>query len=460
MDINRRSFISLGTCAAAAAAAAPALGAATEKPILRLGILSDSQGYPYKEDWGFHNFERALEVLAKRGIDVLVNAGDIMDTPEDIEGLAYVQELEKKHFGAAKPVDIACLGNHEMGFAYAKNRAKADGNIRRYCEIYGYPVSPLVHKVVKGYDFIALTRYEDVGYDGAAIALLKGALDKAVARDAKKPIFVVTHFHPKDTVLCSSGGDGTDGAALRTLFDAYPQVVSLSGHCHGPLQDEKCIWQGSFTALETSTLSYGCMPVEYANACYCIIPWGRESVGFMTADVYADRIEIRRWQAEDQVEMKPACPWIVRTPYRPAEAVYTESRRKAAEVAPRFAAGTPLLARYDYGYVYFVFDQATHPDFVHHYRLALTEIGADGQPVGKTASWKYLGNFYRYARNRDRRLCIKVMPKAMRAGARYRVELYPVANFGTEGAPLAMDFQVRASYGFRNDPMAVPYPQE
>lgn len=431
-----------------------------EEPILRVGIVSDSQGFAYKEDWGFYNLERAFEVLAKEGIDVLVNAGDIVDggSPEMIEGLAYVQELEKRHFGARKPVDVACLGNHELGFSAGKDRSLAKQNLKRFAEIYGYPDGQLVHKVVKGFDFISFSCFEPVGYDEAAVAQIKAALDKAVARDAKRPIFVVTHYHPQNTVVYS---ESPRGAPLKALFSKYPQVVSFSGHSHSPLQDERSIWQGEFTALETSGLSYGCLGDGFMNTCAnCILPWARESVGFMIMDIFADRLEIRRWHAGDQKPMKGGRAWTVRYPYRPSEAVYTAQGRKAAEVAPVFAEGTPFLFRYDYGYVYFVFDQAEHPDMVHHYRLELTEIDDAGQPVGEPKSWKYIGNFYRYERNRDRRLCLKVPPNAMKSATRYRAKMFPVANFGTEGRPLSMDVKVREGYGFRNDKRAVAYPQE
>ena len=91
--LNRRDFIRTAAGAGAAIAAGKTLAEGRTAPILRVGIVSDSQGYPDPHDWGFHNLERAFEVLAREGIDVLVNAGDIADTPDEIEGLAYVQEL-------------------------------------------------------------------------------------------------------------------------------------------------------------------------------------------------------------------------------------------------------------------------------------------------------------------------------------------------------------------------------
>ena len=450
--MERRSFLK-GLFAAGVIE--PTLALPKEPPIMKIGILSDSQGYPYAEDWGFSNLERAFEGLAGIGVDVLVNAGDIADGPDFApEALRYVQAMEKRVFGAAKPVDVACLGNHEMGFSYAKNRAKARENIRGFAEAYGHPDSQLVHKVVKGYDFITFTCYEDVGYDAEAIALLKGALDKAVARDAKKPIFVVTHFHPANTCL---GGSSGRGFALRELFNGYPQIISLSGHSHSPLENERCIWQGEFTAIETGGLSYACLPIDYVNMCSCIVPWARESIGYQVAWVYADRIEIRRFHAEENRELKPGAVWKIDLPYRPEAAKYTLEKRRAAEVPPVFPKNARIKFRYDYGFCYFVIDPAKHPEFVDHYRLELTEIASDGESLAAPRSWNLLGDYYRYLHQRGR-LCFKAPPKSLKGGVTYRVRMYPAAEFGTEGKPLEMTLVTRPGYPYRDDPVA--YPQE
>jgi ribonucleotide monophosphatase NagD (HAD superfamily) len=70
----------------------------TQKPILKVGIISDIQGYPYKADWGFYNLEKTLQVLADKNIDVLLNAGDIGDNGNDTAAIAYYMDLVKKYF--------------------------------------------------------------------------------------------------------------------------------------------------------------------------------------------------------------------------------------------------------------------------------------------------------------------------------------------------------------------------
>ncbi len=453
--LSRRNFLA-STVAASAVAVARRGKAAVggETPLLKVGIVSDVQGYDYPEDWGMSNFDKALRVLAKLEPDVLVSAGDLSDHGEDDTALRYYVALMKKRFGAKYPVQVACAGNHDVWTKDEKVRPQQQC-IDEFCAAFGEKSSRLWHKVVKGFDFIALSLFEPNGFDAPSIALLKAALDKAVARDAKRPIFVVTHYHPYGTCIDSNCNAWKP---LRELLNGYPQVVSLSGHTHCPLEDERSIWQGEFTAIETAGLSYGCMPVEYQNEVSCLIPYGREAIGFNFLEIYADRMVFRRYHADDMKPMKPGRDWVVKYPYKPSDAVYTEAKRKAAEVAPAFAAGETLLFRYDFGFVYFICEPAKHPDFVHHYELAITPLAADGAVAGETKTWKYLADFYRREALKNQRLCLKAPPKSMKPGGRYRCELRPVANFGTKGVPIALDVTVRASYTF-ND-MRDTYPQE
>ena len=414
------------------------------KPLLKVAIVSDIQGYDYPEDWGMHNLERAFEILAPFEPDVLLNAGDVGDHGDDDTAMRYYMGLCRRHFGERQPVQVTCLGNHDY-WAHVPGRTQEDC-LRDFTAAIGDPPEQVVHKVVGGYDFIAFSSDNKHSYDAEDCAKLVPALDAAVARDPSKPIFLVTHFHPKDTVDASHGGSGRP--ALREILNRYPQVVSFSGHTHSPLHDERCIWQGEFTAVNTSGLSYGCIPERCETLCGPILPFGREALYCMYMEVFADRLEIHRYNAEDQVEIKPDRLWRVSLPYSPEKAVYTAARADSRR-APAFDPGTQMYFRYDYGYVYFVFDQARHDDFVHFYRLVLDELDDSGAVVA-SKSYRYVGNFFRLERNRDRRLVLKAPPNSMEAGKRYRCSMYPVETFGKEGEPLVITVTVRHSYTFNN----------
>lgn len=415
----------------------------TQKPILKVGIISDIQGYPYKADWGFYNLEKTLQVLADKNIDILLNAGDIGDNGNDTAAIAYYMELVKKYFPQKLPPQVACLGNHDFE---PRNRVRSQEDcLNGFFDALGETKEQVQHKVVGGFDFIALSSNLKHNYDKEDCEKLRPFLDKAVARDPSKPIFVITHYHPGKTVEASFGRDGSE--SLRTLLNGYPQVISFSGHSHSPLTDERCIWQGEFTAINTSGLSYCCVPEKYANGCGPIPPFAREGLFFMYMEIFEDHVKIHRYNAEDQEEIKPKMAWVIKTPYKPSEATYTDKRAKTRK-APVFPENSQLILRYDYGFAYLVFEQAKHDDFVHYYRVVITPIESDieGTPI----EFRFIGNFYRTKQNRDTRLVFRMPPNTLEAGKRYRIELYPVETFGNEGAPLSIDIVTVDTYKFRN----------
>ena len=386
-------------------------------PNLKVAVISDIQGYAREYDWGMHNTELAFRLLAPKKPDVLVMAGDLTDGWRK-DAFAYYQELVKKYFAGKIPVSVACAGNHD------------------------YLSLDHCHRGDKvGYDFIALS--EDIYYDqpirysAESIGKLEAELKKAAERDPVKPIFVVTHFLPRNTVPGSHGKSGLQ--ELRDLFDRFPQVVSFGGHVHYPLEDERNIWQGGFTAVQTATLSYACLEEKPFNACNGIIPFAREAVQCMYMEVFADRLEIHRCNVEEQREIKPDRFWTVPLPFDPAKAPYTDARRERRK-APEFLPGTRAFLRYDFGYLYLLFEEAKHDDFVHFYKLVLSDLDEAGNAVFKTEKL-YVSNFYRLERNRDHRQVIQLPGTDLTPSGMMRAEIYPVESFGNTGKPLVVDFR-------------------
>ena len=271
--------------------------AQAEKPLLKVAIMSDIQGHSYAEDAGMRNLERALDIFAVLKPQVVVNDGDINDTGRDSHAVAYYKKRCDERLGVLP--HIACMGNHEIGFVPKELQEERSSKVclKEFNSIFGFAADEqLVHRVIEGYDFIALSLMKVACYREHEVAMLEKALEKAVKRDSKKPIFVATHYHVKDTVGSSDNAD-QGGALLRRLFDKFPQVVSISGHTHNPLQDPRCIWQGNFTAVDSSTLCYGCVAMKppAVNQISCLIPYGHESVGVMFLEVYVNRLVFRRF---------------------------------------------------------------------------------------------------------------------------------------------------------------------
>ena len=426
-------------------AAALSAGGA-ETPVMRIAVMSDVQGYPYPEDAGMRNLERALDVLSPFKPDVVVNDGDINDNGRDADAVAYYKARCDARLG--KIPHIACMGNHEIGFIppALKSQRTPAACLHDFNAVFGYgPEEQVVRRTIGGYDFIALSLSRTAGYTAGEIAKLKSAIDAAVARDAAKPIFVVTHYHAKDTVN-DSEKESMCGP-LRRLLDAYPQVVSMSGHTHNPLQDPRSIWQGEFTAVDTSTLCYGCV-VNHppaANQVSCLIPYGHESVGCMLLEVFPDRLVFRRFTVRDRRELDPDAPWTVPWPHKPSSAPYSTERRRAAEVAPQFAGDAEPTIWYDFGYVYLMFNAAERPSSVFGYRVELSD------EAGDVKSYFQLSDYYRIPEHRQNRVVFKAPPESLKPGGRYRCRIFPVGFFGAEGDPCDWRFAIRASYRMRPD---------
>lgn len=454
---SRRSF--LRGAALAGLAGAPALKTAFASgggsggegdasggtPLLRVAVMSDVQGYPYPEDAGMRNLERALDVLAPLKPDIVVNDGDINDSGRDADAVAYYKARCDARLGRIP--HVACMGNHEIGFVPPELSATrtAAACLGDFNAVFGYgPDERVVRRVVGGFDFIALSLSRTDGYTEGEIALLKSAIDAAVERDAAKPVFVVTHYHPKDTVN-DSRGERMCGP-LRRLFDGYPQVVSISGHTHNPLQDPRSIWQGSFTAVDTSTLCYGCVDnvPPAANQVSCLVPYGHESVGFMFLEVYADRLVFRRFSARERREIEPGNRWVVPWPHDPAAPKYGFAARLGATPPPQFGRDPEPTLWYDFGYVYLMFDAAERREEVFGYRVELAEEG------GETRSYFHLSDYYRVAANRVDRIVFRAPPGSLKKGASYRCRIFPVGFFGREGRPCEWNFTIRASYPLRD----------
>ena len=443
---NRRDFLRGAAFLGAAAALPRAASAVGERPLLKVAIMSDVQGYPYPEDAGMRNLERALDVLSPLRPDVVLNDGDINDSGRDMDAVAYYKSRCDARLGAIP--HVACMGNHEIGFVPEELRATRTpaACLRDFNAVFGYGSDEwLVRRTIAGCDFIALSLSRIFGYTDAELARLRAAIDESVRRDAGRPVFVVTHYHAKDTVNDSSGESAS--GPLRRLLDGYPQVVSISGHSHNPLQDPRSIWQGEFTAVDTSTLCYGCITTTppSVNQVSCLVPYGHESVGFMLLEIYADRLVFRRFTARDRRELEPGAPWVVPWPHDPVKAPYSHARRRAAEVAPQFVGDAEPTLWYDFGYIYLMFNAAAHPESVLGYRIELVPDG------GSAASHFLLSDYYRIPEHRQGRVVFKAPPGSLTPGANYRCRIYPVGFFGAEGHPAEWHFHTKPYYHPRAD---------
>ena len=238
-------------------------------PVLRFAIASDvhvaDNGSEVEEkrlaslfDIAY-NYSRNNNTRYKK-LDGVIFAGDFTN----LGTLYSMQKFKDIVDNKIKPETklVVSLGNHE----FYSDASMAES---RYKTVFKNEVDE--HFILSGFHFIKLSPSGEY-FSEAKLSWLRAELEKASTDTPNKPIFVIQHQHVKNTVYGSTGW-GADG--LYEILSDYPQVVDFSGHSHFPIQDERSLWQGDFTAIGTGTVSYVEMGLNGVSTDY-VFPDGRD----------------------------------------------------------------------------------------------------------------------------------------------------------------------------------------
>jgi hypothetical protein len=166
----------------------------------------------------------------------------------------------------------------------------------------------------------------------------------------------------------------------------------------------------------------------------------------MMIEIYPDHYDIHRYNVEDRREIKPDNLWQVPIPYIPEKAKYT-SERKNLRKAPVFPPNARAVIRYDFGYLYLIFDPAQHEDFTHFYNVKIFEK-VQGEWIFKMEE-RYLSDFYRLKNFTGNYQVCKLPAENMSPGEEYRIEIYPEETFGNIGSPLILERRIPKNNGYK-----------
>ena len=126
-----------------------------------------------------------------------------------------------------------------------------DGNDKKYWEeLFGEEWSQVMVREVKGYKFIL------ANFDQANRGTTVG-LDKFMAEygsDLSKPVFYSQHRWMNGTYCTDDGMWGNDSRRQKPILDKYPSCVAFTAHTHYMLTDDRTVWQGGFTCINTGAL--------------------------------------------------------------------------------------------------------------------------------------------------------------------------------------------------------------
>ena len=232
---------------------------------LKIGVLSDVH---IKNPGDEATFLKALAYFRDNGADGVLIAGDIADTGRAAQ-LKICADCWYKTFPDSKAPDgrpveqLFVYGNHDIdgwnwksnadlykkhpelkqtdALGFERNRA------RMWEELFHEKFEPIWMKRVKGYAVIG------AHWGNIQIEDFMKAHGKEI--DPSMPFFYTQHAHPRNTCFGSWAWGRDDGRSTRAL-SPFPNAVAFSGHSHYTLTDERTVWQGAFTSVNTASLKY------------------------------------------------------------------------------------------------------------------------------------------------------------------------------------------------------------
>ena len=342
----------------------------TENETFKVAIISDSQLPPTQaqldeDDTFLINLKNALTVIKNNDVDMILYAGDIGDLGTRFAFQTYMDAIDEV-FGENKPIIQTIMGNHDY---WHKSVFTAINHRKAFQQIMGQ--SPWTHYVVNGYHFIGVS--PDCGSMTAGYVIASQWLDeelqKAEADSNGKPIFVMTHNQPKNT---SYGSEDWGDKTLNAVLEKHPNVINFSGHVHYSLLDERSVWQGEYTVINTQSLSY--TELEKGKENGTIPPNAAATPMGYIMEFQEDEILLHRINFADGnmgEEQKTNMLWSFPLPYV-NDGRYSFEARKAANQAPVVTdtAGTATLKD---GNVELSFTAAEDDDFVHSYKVIIDD---------------------------------------------------------------------------------------
>lgn len=366
---------------------------------IRAGLISDTQLNPYnngEHENYYNNLIDALKILKEQKAEIIIHAGDVGDMNSKVAYKTYNKALEEV-FGNDIPETITIMGNHDTWWNTDWKHTKPKA--RNFTGVIDQ--SPWSHTVVNGYHFIAASpdgTENTEGYSQEVINWLDKQIQEAINEDSSKPVFVITHHNPQYTVY---GSDEWYDNKLDPLFSKYEQVVSISGHSHYSIMDERSIYQNNYTAFTTQGLAYCNLSKLYydpfRNGKTDMVPKEENFPMMEIMNVGKDEVTIERWNVKENKEEKADMRWTLSLPLSKDTFKYTTEARKAVNKAPVMDATSkvefdpsvpstlPTPNKEELTLPGISFKAGNDDDFVHSYKVIVSGY--------KDAEYLYLSDF-------------------------------------------------------------------
>lgn len=436
--INRRTFLSGSLLALCLPSNLVASLVADRKVVLRFAALSDvhfdrSHNEQSPERQRLRKALRAMNRFSRAqsygNFDALLVAGDFSNhgVIEEIGPFKAVLDAELDETTQR----VLCMGNHEF---YGGNRELWEKT---------FETSANRRREINGYQFITISPQKGTCNENDYVYLLdwlEENLKAATEADPSKPVFVVQHYHVRDTVYGSEDKPGDFHAGVRDLTELlakYPQVFHISGHSHIPSYDPRAVWQGDFTCVGTGSLSYFAMLLyeRERNFQMCENANYRDAGTFLIFEIYDDgSIRVRLYDVLTDSFWNREYLFV--DPVNRNSFVYTNERFNVAKL-PRWRDDSSInTIEIAPNAASIEFTQAEDEFCVVSYRLEVEKASND--------SWEPFKTFYAWSdyfmMEPKERLIFNLLELV--PSSKFRVKIYATGAFQKETeTPLVLEFE-------------------
>ncbi|GHH99659.1 chitobiase/beta-hexosaminidase C-terminal domain-containing protein [Neobacillus kokaensis] len=409
-----------------------------EKPLLQFVAMSDVHvGSHEKGDARYASFFDTIASIFPHP-DAILSVGDMIndngfDKPNDhkIVKDILLDNLKRKNMTDTK-VQMA-IGNHDASVAKMQEHYPPEWFTSQKNGYYETQIG--------GYYFFFLNG-NNYNSDTAQRNWLKGRLLEIAAdpQNKNKPIFVSVHQPISNTVM---DGQQASNPNLNADLKDFPQVITLSGHSHLNINDDRSIYQKDFTALNLGSMSYIESDHGYQSVTEAGLA-GRFEFPVSQAlfiEVYKNRVEVDRvslnadpgdiyaggkWSAEPQPPFNSAGVTEIKSNFK-----YTAANRN--KVAPQFERNSNLIVENLDAVPNLTFIQAKDDQMVHHYEVKVMK-GENGFIV------KNLKVFsdYMFSPIPDK---MNIPLEGLDGQTNYKVEVTAVDSYGNKSSTIQEPFK-------------------
>ena len=428
----RRDFV-----AGAGAAFIAHVCRAADTSVLKVGLMSDT--HVNDDPSSCERVRLAFETFKREKVDVIAHLGDLANYHLPNAFRNYRKTIDGVFpASSGRPRFLYAWGNHDS-IDYARRENPKDRQMDRPAafavmkEILGIDHGLDFNVKIGGYTFLGVP--ETIA-DVFSIKEFERRIAEACRQSPGKPVFVMHHPPPYDT--CDNSLKGV-ARGTPSIFSRYPQLVVLSGHKHTSVMNERSIWQGAFTEVQTSCL-YNWIAnwdsVEQGARVQARSGWG-----VMVMDVHRDRIVFRRFDIRLHEEHNPERRWCVPLPFSPDSAPYAAARRKAAEKAGVFPAMAKVEVNSDKRFKWLTIRIPTVENVcdVRSYRILVDKM-TDGRWV-EVLRENAIGDFDELPSAHKGYVDMRLEAKCFSKGETYRFTVTPEGFFGKQGTPISCEWR-------------------